>query len=188
MSAAININPGQWVDRYSDELYGYALSRVNDADTAKDLVQETFLSALNNLQGFRGESAEKTWLYSILKNKIVDHFRKKRNTQSIENTMVAESWFFEESGHWSEHRPAFDWEYTSTDRMGEQEFLKILEQCKQKMSSLQQAVFTLKVQEELESEMICKELNITSSNYWVILHRAKLQLRECLEKNWLKGK
>lgn len=187
MNASFSPDPAQWVDRYSDELYSFALSRVNDSDLAKDLVQDTFLSGLNNLSGFRGESAEKTWLYSILKNKIIDHYRKKKNTQSIENTMVAENYFFEESGHWSDNKPKNDWEAKNTDTINSDEFLSVLQQCKKKMTELQQAVFTLKIQEEMESEMVCKELGITSSNYWVILHRAKLQLRECLEKNWIKA-
>jgi len=188
MSASLSPDPVRWVDLYGDALYNYALSRVNDTDTAKDLVQETFLSGLNNLSGFRGESAEKTWLYSILKNKIIDHYRKKKNTQPIETTMVSESYFFEDGGHWSEHQPKNDWEAKNTDSFSSDEFLSVLQECKQKMTSLQQAVFTLKIQEEMESEMICKELGISSSNYWVILHRAKLQLRECLEKNWMNEK
>lgn len=179
-------DPALWVDRYSDELYSYALSRVNDSDLAKDLIQDTFLSGLNNLSGFRGESAEKTWLYSILKNKIIDHYRKKKNTQPLETTIVSDSHFFEEDGHWSGNKPKNEWEAKTTDQYSSDEFLSVLQECRKKLNSLQQAVFTLKIQEEMESEMICKELDITPSNYWVILHRAKLQLRECLEKNWIK--
>jgi len=66
----------------------------------------------------------------------------------------------------------------------QKEFYEILERCKQKLADLLNAVFTLKYLEEKESDEICKELNISSSNYWVLLHRARLKIRQCLEENW----
>ncbi len=71
-----NLEPNSWVDNYADYLYRYAQSRVNDSAVAEDLVQETFLSAWKARERFEGRSSEKTWLSSILKNKIIDYYRK----------------------------------------------------------------------------------------------------------------
>ena len=74
------LNPKEWVKNYSDTLYRFAALRVNDEETAKDLIQETFLAALRNAESYRGEISEKNWLFTILKNKIIDHYRKKAST------------------------------------------------------------------------------------------------------------
>src|SRR3954470_7794443 len=103
------IDPHQWVKNHADYMYAYTLSRINDDEQARDLVQETFLAALERVDKFEGKSTERTWLTAILKNKIVDVYRK-RSSGLITTAISAEPHnpedFFEEDGHWKEeHRP-----------------------------------------------------------------------------------
>ncbi|MCX2573186.1 sigma-70 family RNA polymerase sigma factor [Pedobacter sandarakinus] len=181
------LKPQLWVAHYSDYLYGYALSRINDPELAMDLVQDTFLAALQKVEGFEGKSTEKTWLTAILKYKIIDVYRKKssglRNAE--QHHEVEEQDFFDSGdGHWNTaHRPA---DFVSTkDPLVEKEFENIMQQCLKKLPNLWFAVFTLKHVEDELTEQICSGLGITPTNFWVIMHRAKLNLRSCLQKNWL---
>ncbi|HVM88815.1 MAG TPA: sigma-70 family RNA polymerase sigma factor [Puia sp.] len=181
--------PQNWLELYGDLLFQYALPRVNDSMVAEDLVQETFLSALKALSGYKGEASEKNWLFSILKNKIIDHYRKKAREREMNDfpdlQQLTDEWFDEE-GNWAENKMPKDW-HNAEDLIERKEMQKIINWCKEHLKSVQQQVFTLKYMEELDSEQICKVLNISSSNYWVLIHRAKLQMRDCVEKHWLKN-
>jgi RNA polymerase sigma-70 factor (TIGR02943 family) len=165
------------------------LPRVNDSVIAEDLVQETFLSALKGLAGYKGEASEKNWLFTILKNKIVDHYRKKATEQAVtampDLNLVEDDWF-NEGGQWAESKMPKDW-HAADNPVERKEIQKIITWCKDHLKVLQQSVFTLKYMEDLDSEEICKVLNISPSNYWVLIHRARLQMRECVEKYWLKN-
>jgi RNA polymerase sigma-70 factor (TIGR02943 family) len=181
------VNPHKWVQNHADYLYAYTLARLNDPEQAHDLVQETFLAALQRVDKFEGKSTERTWLTAILKNKIVDVYRKRssglRSTEAVET--VPEPDFFEEDGHWrNEYRPqAFGVE--DHNPLHNKEFNQVLQQCMQKLPALWMAIFTMKHMDDQPADIICRELNITSSNYWVIIHRAKLNLRACLQKMWI---
>lgn len=176
-------NPDKWVDNYADALYAYTMARVNDMQLAEDIVQNTFLSAWKGRDTYKGQASEKNWLYAILKNKIVDHFRK-QSTGSLTLDAGKEGQYFED-GHWTEAAAPKEWGQYTEQPVEKKEFYSVLEKCKQKLKNIQQAVFVMKYMEDAEAEDICKVLNITSSNYWVLIHRAKLQLRKCLEKNWI---
>lgn len=182
-----SVNPHNWVQNHADYLYAYTLSRLNDEEQARDLVQETFLAALERVDRFEGKSTERTWLTAILKNKIVDVYRKKSSglVNKAAEGDEAEPDFFEEDGHWrNEHRPlAFGAE--EHDPLHQKEFNQILQKCMQKLPALWLAVFTMKHMDDQSAEVICAELKVSSSNYWVIIHRAKLNLRACLQKNWI---
>ncbi|MES2328918.1 MAG: sigma-70 family RNA polymerase sigma factor [Bacteroidota bacterium] len=180
------LNPDQWVNQYADALYGYTLHRVNDAALAEDIVQETFLSAWKARDTFKGEASEKSWLFTICKNKIIDHYRKKARdiVQPLAERSATDG-FFDEVEHWTQEDQPADWGIDYQQNIDNKEFYQVLEGCKKKLQELQQAVFSMKYLEDLDSAEICKVLGITSSNYWVLIHRAKLQLRGCLEKNWL---
>ncbi|MBV7532203.1 sigma-70 family RNA polymerase sigma factor [Chitinophaga sp. sic0106] len=179
------LSPKDWVKRYADDFFRFAMTRVNDKIIAQDLVQDTFLSALQAAKQFKGESSERNWLMAILKHKIIDHYRnqgKVGNLLSLED----EGNFFDEKGHWRKDAQPQRWP-DDWQTPGEQgEFLKILQACIHKLNGLGQAVINLKYIEEKNTKEICKELSITASNYWVLMHRAKLHLRSCLDKNWLK--
>ncbi len=175
----------KWVNEYGDMLYRYAIPRVNDKEIAKDLVQDTFLAAWRNHDNFKGEISEKNWLFTILKNKIIDHYRKAstRLTEGLpDNTNDP---FFDEAEHWTEQTGPKEWGIDYTQGVEKREFYEILNRCRKKLKDIQSAVFAMKYLDGLESEEICKELNISASNFWVLVHRAKLNLRACLEKNWV---
>lgn len=187
------LSPDDWVDQYADYLFSYALARVNDEDGARDLVQDTFLSALKARNSFKGEASEKTWLVSILKRKIIDHYRKAgvRKEASLEQSeayKVAYGHYFTEEGFmpgdWNKAHAPHEWKSAGSGRLEQNEFRRILMACLGRLPKAWSAVFSMKHMDEESSETICKELNLSTSNYWVIVHRAKLQMRECLEKNW----
>lgn len=180
------LDPKQWVKKYADALYRFALLRINDEETSRDLVQETFLAALRNAEKFRGEISEKNWLFTILKNKIIDHYRKKASLLISEIDQLIESTneYFDEEDHWKESAYPGNWNTDYSPPVESKEFNEILNKCLNKLNELMKIVFTMKYLDEKESDEICKELQISSSNYWVLIHRAKLQLRSCLEKNW----
>ena len=186
---AIKPDPKKWLKLYGDLLYQYALPRVNETVIAEDLVQETFLSALRGLKGYKGEASEKNWLFAILKNKIIDYYREKTTEQAvitIPDLQIMEDDWFNDEGRWAENRKPKDW-HTTDNQVERKEMQRIINWCKDHLKALQQDVFILKYLEDLDSAEICKELNISSSNYWVLIHRARLQMRACVEKHWFKN-
>ncbi|MCH7534252.1 MAG: sigma-70 family RNA polymerase sigma factor [Bacteroidetes bacterium] len=188
----VKINPSKWIFLYGDYLFNFAQVRLNNEKSAEDLVQDTFVSALNSMDNFKGNSTERTWLTSILKNKIIDFYRKKSNQNEvhigIKDSDESNSDFFEteggRKGMWTtDARPNF-WNTDFSTPVESKEFYQILKSCMSKLPDQWSSVFALKNMEDLSSKEICKELNISTSNYWVIIHRAKLQLRKCMEMNW----
>ncbi len=183
------LSPHQWVNLHADYLYNFAISRLSDEDQARDLVQDTFLAALENRKSFKGASNERTWLTAILKNKITDVYRKKANglqQAGINVNDQEETGFFNlPDGHWNkEHAPkTIGIEYK--DHLENKEFNTILKNCMQKLPALWMAVFTMKHMDDQPTNAICSELKVSSANFWVIIHRAKLNLRACLQKNWI---
>lgn len=198
MQSKYTLQPEKWIERYADKLYSFALVRLNNAALAEDMVQETFLSALKAAEGFHGDASEKTWLVAILKRKIIDHYRKASTKREVSlNDQPGGDNFFEHyfegdderPGHWRADTGPQEWNSDFATDMGRQEFQQILQACLDKLPHKTAAVFVLKNIDDRESAEICNELGITSSNYWVLMHRAKVLLRDCLEKNWfVKGK
>jgi RNA polymerase sigma-70 factor (TIGR02943 family) len=177
----------EWVNTYSDPLLGFAISRLKDEHLAKDLVQETFIAAWKNIEQYNGEASVKTWLTTILKNKIIDHYRKAatRLTDSLVEHETAQDAFFDSTDHWTKGYYPQDFSINANNQIEKKEFYSILTQCRKKLKAIQDAVFSLKYLDGMDSEKICKELNISPSNYWVLIHRAKVQLRGCIETKWL---
>ncbi len=189
------LEPEKWIERYADILYSYAVARVSRQAIAEDLVQDTFLSAFKAKDSFLFNASEKTWLISILKRKIIDYYRKKstQNELTIFDSDTKDDFmnhFFDtmgrSDGHWANKALPEKGNKSFETEVESKEFQTILQRCIEKLPVKWAAVFTLKNIDDLDSEEICKELEITPSNYWVIMHRAKLQLRECMELNWLK--
>ena len=180
------IAPEQWVDTYADDLYCYALKFIPNIDSAQNLVQETFLAALKSRDTFTGRSAEKTWLIGILKNKISDHLRAKYReipaSQLIEEDGTIEGFFDSQNGHLAQEPKA--WEFNPTLLLENKEFWKIFNDCLSRLPPKTAQAFALREIESVDSKEICKVLGMSSTNLWVALHRARLQLRQCLETNW----
>lgn len=187
-------DPQQWLTRFGDELYRFALGRVSDTTAAEELVQETLVSALEALDSFRGQASERTWLFVILKRKIIDHYRRLARSPFVPLDLAPdqapEAEFFRPAdGHWREEQNPSPWALGGDEGRGDvaleqQEFQQILQGCQQRLPAQQLAVFVLRFVEELPADEIRQELGLSAANYWVIVHRAKLQLRRCLEKNW----
>jgi len=188
-------NPRNWVIQYSDELFRFTIARVKSREIAEDLVQDTFLSGLNSVNGFRGDCHEKSWLYNILRNKIIDHYRKKTNQEIKQSSLTndtddekEEAFFnryFSGEGHWNKNATPENWGISADKLMEREEFMQFLMLCLSLLPDMWSKVFSLKNIEEFTTKEICKELDITPSNLWTIIHRAKLQLRGCLEKRWM---
>jgi RNA polymerase sigma-70 factor (TIGR02943 family) len=182
-------DPHHWVQAHADYLYAYTRARVNDEEQARDLVQETFLAALEKLKTFEGRSSERTWLTSILRNKIIDHYRKKSSVLLNTDVKQAEDeqadFFNAEDGHWNAGPAPKHFGIDDYDPLQSKEFDHILMLCLKKLPALWLSVFTMKHMDDESTETILAELKLTSGNFWVIIHRAKLNLRACLQKNWI---
>lgn len=178
------INPNNWIDLYSDYLYNYTISRVSDREISQDLVQDTFLAGLKSMKNFKGEASERTWLISILKRKIIDHYRKINSKKGKAEVRITYNDDTETEGDWLEERVADPFDKTAEDTMQNSELGEAIFKCLSKLPKKQAEVFRMKTIEGYETEVICNELNITASNLWVIIHRARTTMAECLKKNW----
>jgi RNA polymerase sigma-70 factor (ECF subfamily) len=178
------IDPKLWIDLYSDYLFNYTISRVKDRETAQDLVQETFFAGLKSMKNFKGEASERTWLISILKRKIIDHYRKINSVKGKAEVRINYNSDTEDEGDWLEERVADPFDKTAEDTLENTELGLAIHKCLAKLPAKQAEVFKMKTILGYETEAICNELNITASNLWVIIHRARTALSACLEKNW----
>ena len=178
------INPNKWIDLYADYLFNFTISRVSDSEIAKDLVQETFLAGLKSMKNFKGEASERTWLVSIIKRKIIDHYlRINSNKGKAEVRMVYNS-NSDDEGNWLEERVADPYDKTAEDDIENTELNAAIHNCLNKLPEKQAQVFKMKTIQGFDTEVICNELNITASNLWVIIHRARTAMAACLKQNW----
>ena len=167
-------------------LLRYAALQLRDAAAAEDAVQEALLAALAGEASFAGRSNLRTWLTGILKHKIVDAIRRQAReqpaAQSDAQSEAAEfDALFDHRGHWEEAPDA--WEQPEA-ALGQKQFLAALEACLRALPERTARVFMMREHLGLETPEICKELEITATHCWVMLHRARMALRLCLEKNW----
>lgn len=179
------IDPQQWVEEYSDCMFRFAMFRVNDEEHADDIVQNTFLAALKAKDSFAGQSSEKTWLFGILKNKIMEHYREKKKNQkrglSLEDERDPCQSDFDGKGHW--RSLPFDWGINPEKAVVDKELLQTFLGCMNNLSPKFRQLYVLREIEELDSKTICSELDITPSNLWVILHRTRNLLKKCIESH-----
>ena len=163
-----------------------AVLQLRDSEVAEDVVQDTLLAALQGAGAFSGRSSLKTWLTGILKHKIIDAIRRKSREPALtslnEEAQIDDlDALFDESGHWD--NPPADWGDPES-ALSRQQFLEVMQMCLEKLPPNTARVFMMREVMDLDSEEICKELSITSTNLWVILYRARMALRQCLEQNW----
>ena len=178
------INPNKWIDAYSDYLYNYTITRVSDREIAQDLVQDTFFAGLKSMKNFKGEASERTWLVSILKRKIIDHYRKINSNKGKAEVRISYNTDSETEGDWLEERVADPFDKTAEATLENEELGLAIHNCIGKLPEKQATVFKMKTLLGYETEALCNELNITPSNLWVILHRARTAMAECLKQNW----
>ena len=178
-------NGHDWLLAHGDFLYRFALARLKNPELAEDAVQETLLAAMQGAK-FSGKSNERTWLTGILKHKIIDSFRRQQREAPLpEDDDLGDAEiddFFDAQGRWID-RPG-EWELPA-DALEQKQFLQTLQACIDRLTDSLAQIFMLREVHEEETTEICNQLGITASNAWVMLHRARLSLRQCLELNWL---
>jgi RNA polymerase sigma-70 factor (TIGR02943 family) len=188
MSASdVRVAASRWVDDHGECLYRYALVRVRKPEVAEDLVQEALLAAVRGYEKFGGRSSERSWLVGILKNKIVDHFRKRgRETSFTDLEFLSDEYSekFVPVGFWNHDLGPHEWKQAPDEVMHRSEFWQVMRECLAKLPQKVRDVFTMREMDDVPSKEICATLSITDSNLWVMLHRARMALRECLEMNW----
>ena len=168
------------VERERPYLLRYASLQLRDAQAAEDAVQDTLLAALAGESGFGQRASLRTWLTGILKHKIIDAIRKGGRETQIESDEALEA-LFDAAGHWK----SFPAEWDNPDRSLEQkQFFAALEMCLEGLPEKTARAFLMREHMGLEADEICKELDVTPTHYWVLLHRARMALRKCLEMNW----
>lgn len=180
------LNPAAWVDRYGDYLYRYAVSRLRDAEAAEEVVQETFVAALQHVDQYEAKGSERAWLLGILKRKVVDLIRARTRTSSLAEEDDPSQALFDQNGGWQKHIRSAG--YAPLDSLEREEFWRILRACLESLPPRQADVFVLREMDDRNTEAICKELEITPSNLWVILYRARLQLSSCMKRRWQQDK
>lgn len=174
----------QDVQTLRPQLLRFARTQLRNDAWAEDAVSETLVAALEKPQSFAGQSQLKTWLVGILKHKVVDQLRRHTREATVLTGEDGEDLLetlFDGSGHWNE-APA-DWADPHT-ALSQRQFFEVLEACVENLPATQARVFMMREWLELDSPEICKELAISSTNLWVLLHRARLRLRECLQVKW----
>ena len=188
-NAGLDLNKAgaAWVGEHGDCLYRYALARVRKPEVAEDLVQETFLAAVRGYANFGGRSSVRSWLCGILKHKIIDHYRKAgRETSFTDMEFFSDecSEKFVSIGFWKHEEGPHDWQPDAAEVMEKGEFWQTMRDCLSKLPQRIADVFSMREMEDVPSKEICALLAISESNLWVMLHRARMALRECLEMNW----
>ncbi|WP_375325341.1 sigma-70 family RNA polymerase sigma factor [Flagellimonas sp. GZD32] len=178
------LHPENWVDQHADYLFNYAVGRVSDAEIAKDLVQETFMAGLNSSKNFKGDAAERTWLVSILKRKVIDHYRKSNSKKGKAEVRMSYSSDTDAEGDWLEQQVADPFSKDGDNVMENEELGMAIQDCISKLPEKQALVFKMKTIQDMSTEDVCNELGINPSNLWVMIHRARTALMGCLNENW----
>lgn len=184
-------NKNDWLTEHGDYLYRFALARLRDPHQAEDVVQETLLAAIQN-QTFEGKSAPRTWLTGILKHKIIDLIRRQMREQPLEQDGdflpdepgMDDFFADDDDAHWND-KPQYWGEPQGL--LEQKQFLGILQQCLDRLPPKLASLFMMREVHESDNEEICKELDISSTNAWVMLYRARMGLRKCLELHWMGG-
>ena len=181
-------DPQSLIDTHGDVLYRFALMRVRIQDVAEDLVQETLLAALQGTYHESGPTAERRWMIGIMKHKILDYFRRTareplQNQDQPDGHRVDDA--FLDDGHWKPEAAMMQsWPEQPDGLIERRQFWNALAGCLERLPPRAAQVFTLRELDELETENICELLQLTPTNFGVILHRARRQLRDCLSSRY----
>lgn len=180
-------SPETWLDEHGAYLYRFAYGKLHDTHKCEEAVQETLLAAFQARHSFAGNgTAIRTWLTGILKHKIIDMIRKDSREESSgdqhgerdENETYEHQ--FIEDGHWRE--PALDWGRPE-DILSSRQFMKVLQHCIDGLPAKLARLFWLREIMEEETDTICTEMTISPNNLWTMLYRARMGLRQCLERH-----
>ncbi|MEK6152922.1 sigma-70 family RNA polymerase sigma factor [Flavobacteriaceae bacterium 3-367] len=178
-----------WFHKYSDELFRWSFYKTSSREIAEDLVQETFLAAVKNHKNFEEKASAKTWLFSILNHKIIDYYRKKVKSITVDGTRAEQNFVQQTDSHFDAHqrwtlsKGAVLWEEES-HLLDNMEFRKVMGSCMAELPENWRLVITSKYLLNKKGQEICQELKVTPSNYWQMVHRAKLMLKKCIDRLW----
>ena len=179
------LDPETWVSEYGDFLYRYAYSRLRDANSAEEVVQETLLAGVRYSGQYSGAGTVQGWLTGILKRKIIDLIRARAKHAArggLDNEHDPSNMLFDAAGNWK--TGAIKWEHEAENKLQYDELQKVVQNCLTTLPRSQADVFVLSVMEEMEADEICTALEITPSNMWVRMHRARLGLAKCVGEKW----
>lgn len=177
-------NPSSWLDEHGDFLFNFAVIRLRDEDAAEEVVQQTLFSAFKAIEQYSGKGAFRAWLTGILKRKIIDFLRAKGRafTTGLDEGPDITEQLFDEKGKWKNDPRIFG--NNPGAGIESDEFWQIFNGCLEKLPGKQGSVFFLREVDDESTDRICEALEISSSNLWVLLHRARLGLARCLKVNW----
>ncbi|MGL1832527.1 sigma-70 family RNA polymerase sigma factor [Rhodocyclaceae bacterium SMB388] len=180
------------------DMLRFAQMQLRDSASAEDMVQEALIAAMNNEEGFAGRAALKTWMFAILRNKIVDHIRKSSrevvradlSDGSDEGDARIDAMFNRKmmwsSGYWNEEDGPSTWSDPDA-ALSQKQFWAVFDACVNHLPEKTARVYMMREFLDLDTPEICEQLGISTNNCWVILHRARTGLRACLEDHWFKG-
>ena len=192
--ATLPLDPATWMEQHGTYLFKYARARVHDRALAEDLVQDTFLAALQCCDRFNGQSSERTWLVSILKHKTVDHYRKAgRYDQLFHDDKLSSrisAGFCPKIQRPLEHVfPELQEDCVNpSTAMEASAFWSVFQHCLSCLPERLACVFILREIERVAPKVICEKMDISEGNLWVMMSRARTCLRRCLQVNWLNGR
>ena len=180
-----------WATNYGDSLYRYAMSAVGDPVLADELVQETYLAGIEAIDKFKGKSAVKSWLIGILKHKIADYYRQKSRyvqmeDSQLENAAAGFDQSFDKKGRWI--NPPGEWPVSPEDEVERKQIAQILAGCIDLLPERMGRLYRLREIEGEATKEVCKQMEISQTNLWVMMHRARCMLRSCIEKKLKIGK
>ena len=189
-SARDQLNDPAFLTALRLQMVKFATLQLQDASRAEDVVQEAMLNALQKVDAFRRQSALKTWVFAILKNKIIDHLRQNArqvNASSLCQDEAMEQTFsellFDQGGHWHKHERPAHWDQPDHDTENNQ-FWRIFDTCLNRLPANYGRFFMMREFLELSTDEICHNEQLNQNSLNVTLYRARLRLRECLENNW----
>jgi RNA polymerase sigma-70 factor, ECF subfamily len=182
------------LDKHRPHLIKFAMVQLRNTAYAEDVVQETLVAAVQGADRFAGQSSVRTWLIGILKHKITDHFRRQSREAPLpdldeETSLEDLDARFKPDGHFVENPalvPGADWGDPEA-AFSQSRFFEALEECMAGLPRNTARVFSMREIMGMDTEEICKDLGITPTNAWVLLYRARMALRECLQSKWFKG-
>lgn len=177
----------RWLEEHGDALFRFALARLPGREQAEDAVQECLIAALSSRDSFRNEATERTWLFGILKHKLMDYYRHAGREVLLGDDADADALylaFFDRNGSWREQPAA--WHSPDSDIEREQ-FWSMLNHCIDGLPGSLGATMRMIEVDEQDSDEVCNALGISATNLWVRLHRARLKLRDCVERSWFRN-
>ena len=183
MKVELEVDPALWLEEHGDYLFRWALRQGTTRELAEDMVQETLLAGIRGLPGYRGQASVRSWLTSILRNRLIDHFRKavRESPQGPADEVDLDK-YFESDGHWRAQQA----QVNPQRRCEFRDLMQLVLTCLQDLSERSRRLFLLAEFEGMEPIELSEPFGLTSENVRVILHRTRIKLRGCVLKGGMR--